>query len=86
MTVRTRSVMTIKTKEDIIETIEYAIKDIKSGMEESGIAELEDLVKDIKDPKMMTVDLKKQYDWRTDYDWTDLNDHPVDLPDGWVKV
>jgi len=26
----------IKTKEDIIETIEYAIKDIKSGMEESG--------------------------------------------------
>jgi len=43
-------------------------------------------VKDIKDPKMMTVDLKKQYDWRTDYDWTDLNDHPVDLPDGWVKV
>ena len=57
----------IKTKEDIIETIEYAIKDIK-------------------DPKMMTVDLKKQYDWRTDYDWTDLNDHPVELPDGWVKV
>ena len=78
--------MTIKTKEDIIETIEYAIKDIKSGMEESGIAELEDLVKDIKDPNMMTVDLKKQYDWRTDYDWTDLNDHPVELPDGWVKV
>ena len=37
--------MTIKTKEDIIETLEYAIKDIKSGMEESGIAELEDLVK-----------------------------------------
>ena len=69
--------MTIKTKEDIIETIEYAIKDIENGMEEHGIAELESLVKQIKDPKMMTVDLKKQYDWKTDYDWTDLQDHPV---------
>ena len=87
MTVRTRSVMTIKTKEDIIETIEYAIKDIENGMEEHGIAELESLVKQIKDPKMMTVDLKKQYDWKTDYDWTDLQDHPCydEIKDPFIK-
>ena len=30
------------TNSKIVETIEYAIKDINNGMEESGIKELED--------------------------------------------
>ena len=55
------------TNSKIVETIVYAIKDINSGMEESGIKELEDLV----------VELKKKDDWRHNYDWKDPNDCPV---------
>ena len=55
------------TNSKIVETIEYAIKDINNGMEESGIKELEDLV----------VELKKKDDWRHNYDWNDPNDFPV---------
>ena len=55
------------TNSQIIETIEYAIKDINNGMEESGIKELEDLV----------VELKKKDDWRHNHDWKDPNDFPV---------
>ena len=55
------------TNSKIVETIEYAIKDINSGMEESGIKELEDLV----------VELKQKDDWRHNYDWNDPNDFPV---------
>ena len=60
-------------KKDIIETINYAIKDINSGMEESGIKELEDLVEKLKKEEVTT----KEYDWKTDYDWTDPDDFPV---------
>ena len=61
-------------KKDIIETINYAIKDINNGMEDSGIKELEDLVEKLEKEEVTT----KEYDWRTDYDWTDPNDHPVE--------
>ena len=60
-------------KKDVIETINYAIKDIQNGMEDSGIKELENLVEKLEKEDVVT----KEYDWKTDYDWTDLDDFPA---------
>lgn len=45
---------------EIIETINYAIKDINNGMEESGIKELEELVTKLKE---------KENAWWCCFDW-----------------
>jgi len=60
-------------KKDVIETINYAIKDIQNGMEDSVIKELENLVETLEKEDVVT----KEYDWRTDYDWTDKDDFPA---------